>query len=110
MLLESAAHRVGLAATCKEAVAVLRANGTPDVIVADFHLGGGRTGIETIAALREDCGRQVPAILVTGDTSSGVAAQAAEVDACRMLSKPVDATRLLTELDELANKSVSPII
>lgn len=110
MLLESAAHKVGLAATCKEAIAVLDARGMPDVIVADFHLGGGRTGIETIAALREACGQQIPAILVTGDTSSAVATQAAGVEACRILSKPVDANRLLTELDELANGSVSPII
>src|SRR5262249_44858945 len=39
------------------------------VIVADYQLAGGATGIEAIAAIRVMLGRAVPAVLVTGATS-----------------------------------------
>jgi CheY-like chemotaxis protein len=42
---------------------------TPDVIVADYQLAGGATGIEAISAIRIMLGRSVPALLVTGCTS-----------------------------------------
>jgi CheY-like chemotaxis protein len=41
----------------------------PDLIVADFHLSGGRTGIETIEHVRAAFGADIPAFLISGDTS-----------------------------------------
>jgi signal transduction histidine kinase/CheY-like chemotaxis protein len=48
--------------------ALARLNGkTPDLIISDFHLEDGRTGVEAIRALRTALGREVPALLVSGD-------------------------------------------
>jgi len=41
----------------------------PDVIVTDYRLPGDTDGIEVIAHLRQKFGRDIPAILVTGDTA-----------------------------------------
>ncbi len=43
---------------------------TPDLILADLRLRGHRTGLEAIAAIRERVGRDLPAILITGDTAA----------------------------------------
>src|SRR5208282_751963 len=51
-----------------EAREALEAFGAPDVVIADYHLDQG-DGVEAIRALREDCGRTVPAILATADRS-----------------------------------------
>jgi signal transduction histidine kinase/CheY-like chemotaxis protein len=39
----------------------------PDLIISDFHLDDGRTGIDAIDALRTAFGRQIPAFLISGD-------------------------------------------
>ena len=41
----------------------------PDLIVSDYRLRGEDNGIDTIFALRESFDRDVPAIILTGDTS-----------------------------------------
>jgi CheY-like chemotaxis protein len=41
----------------------------PDLIISDFHLRDGSTGIDAIAALREVCHSIVPAFLISGDIS-----------------------------------------
>jgi len=42
----------------------------PELIVADFSLRDGESGIDVVAELREKLGRSVPSILITGDTSA----------------------------------------
>src|SRR5215510_67419 len=41
----------------------------PDLIISDFRLPDGKTGIESIAELRSGLSRSIPAFLVSGDTS-----------------------------------------
>ena len=41
----------------------------PDLILSDFRLRGEDNGIDTVYALRESFDRDVPAIILTGDTS-----------------------------------------
>ena len=103
MLLETSGHEVAVASTAAEALAVARARGIPDVIVADLHLGDGPTGLQSIEQLRSLAGVELPAILLTGDTSSAVDSLVAGVPACRLLSKPVAADTLL---DMLSNSVV----
>ena len=60
--------RVRTAATLDEARTVLRrARTTPDVILADYHLGEGVLGDEAVAALRYEIGHAVPAVIITAD-------------------------------------------
>src|SRR5262249_25580920 len=41
----------------------------PDLIIADYQLSGGHTGAEAIDFIRTLAGRQIPAIILTGDTA-----------------------------------------
>jgi PAS domain S-box-containing protein len=40
----------------------------PDIVISDYRLAGGETGVEVIAAARKVYGEQLPAFIVTGDT------------------------------------------
>jgi CheY-like chemotaxis protein len=57
------------AETEEEALALL-SGFTPDLLLADYRLRGHRTGLEAIAAIRERAGRDLPAIVITGDTAA----------------------------------------
>ena len=41
----------------------------PDLIISDYRLRASRTGAEVIAGLRTQASFEVPALLITGDTS-----------------------------------------
>jgi CheY-like chemotaxis protein len=60
----------------------------PDLIIADYRLESGRTGVEAIAALRGMLDRPIPAIVVTGSVLSNHEREAAEHD-FHLLLKPV---------------------
>jgi CheY-like chemotaxis protein len=61
----------------------------PDLIVSDYHLSGGKTGIEIIEALRRKLSAEIPAFLVSGDTSPELLRQA-RASGYHLLHKPVD--------------------
>jgi len=66
---------------------------TPELLLVDLHLGGGRSGTEAVATLRSAAGDKLPAAIVTAETSP------ATLDAVRaaglpVLRKPVRAPRL----------------
>jgi two-component system, sensor histidine kinase len=60
----------------------------PDLLIVDFRLEDGRTGIDAIVALRSRFGQKVPAIVVTGSTMTGHESDAQEHD-FHLLIKPV---------------------
>jgi CheY-like chemotaxis protein len=60
----------------------------PDVIVCDYRLRGSQTGIEVINLLRTEFNLEIPAILVTGDTSPK-RIQEFEASGLTVLHKPV---------------------
>jgi len=49
--------------------AVSALEGRVDLVLSDLHLGDGPDGREVIAQVRRLCGREVPAILITGNTA-----------------------------------------
>ena len=69
----------------------------PDLILSDLHLGDGPDGIEAIAAVRMQCGYEVPAILITGDTSHAEMRRASD-SGHPVLFKPVQPHKLLNAL------------
>ncbi|MBK4718972.1 response regulator [Azospirillum sp. YIM DDC1] len=81
-------HEVHPAGSFGEAVEVLRRHPDPDVIVADYRLGEGHTGTETIREVRRRSKRPIPGILVTGDTTPERLAEA-EAGKFSILHKPV---------------------
>ncbi|MDJ0654312.1 MAG: ATP-binding protein [Xanthomonadales bacterium] len=108
MLLEVEGHEVTPASTLEQAQAGLDRDGRPDIIVTDYHLGVQQTGVDAILKLRNQLGLDVPAVLVTGDTSAAIMGEVEEVPNCQLLSKPVDTEKLLTLIQESAG-DLSPM-
>jgi CheY-like chemotaxis protein len=95
MLLKIEGYRVTTAASAEEAVEHLRAADADfDLIVTDYHLEGGKTGTQVIAAARELLGDDLKAILVTGDPSSAVRELKVDTN-LRITSKPINSDELL---------------
>jgi CheY-like chemotaxis protein/anti-sigma regulatory factor (Ser/Thr protein kinase) len=70
-LLKTRGVDAAVVATATEALTLVREQGLrPDVLLCDYNLRGSRDGIETIRHLRAALGRNVPAIVMTGDTRS----------------------------------------
>jgi CheY-like chemotaxis protein len=100
MLFKIEGYKVATAATADEAVGLLEAQETFDLVITDYHLDAGRTGTEVIAAARRVLGESLRAILVTGDTSSAVRELAANSN-LRITSKPINSRELLGLVREL---------
>jgi signal transduction histidine kinase/ActR/RegA family two-component response regulator len=71
-----------------------------DAVISDLALAAGETGIDAIAALRARCGANLPALLLTGDTTQGVL-NAAKDAGLLMLHKPIRPARLRAALAAL---------
>ena len=58
------------AATVEEAEGYLSDMRSGDIFIADYHLDGKLTGLDVLQQLRSQQGRDVPAILLSGDLQS----------------------------------------
>ena len=67
LVLGEMGHQVDSADSVEEAVRRSRVH-RPELVIADFRLAGGTTGIDVIRAVRASCGRDLPAVVLTGDT------------------------------------------
>lgn len=101
LLLEIVGYRTLTAADAVSARERL-AGTVPQAVICDFHLRRGETGVDAIRGIRAAARSQVPAILVTGDTSGSVAEHLEGLEGCRLLSKPVDTDELLRLLHGMA--------
>ncbi len=84
-----------IVATAKDALTLVREQGLrPDLLLCDYNLRGSPDGVETVRHLRATLGRNVPAVVMTGDTRTqtvnSISAQGVSV-----LIKPFSAEELL---------------
>jgi PAS domain S-box-containing protein len=100
MLLKVEGYRVTAVSTLAEALRSAQEIRGFDLLVTDYHLGGGETGTQVISRLRESLGAPLKAVLITGDTSSAIKEIAFDPH-LRVASKPVKANELLTLLGTL---------
>jgi PAS domain S-box-containing protein len=100
MLLNVEGYRVTAVASLAAALQSAQDGGPPDLMITDYHLGEGELGTDVITGVRDKLHSEVKAVLVTGDTST-VVKHMADDPALRILSKPIDAERLLMVLKEL---------
>jgi two-component system, sensor histidine kinase len=77
--------------------AVFALDAPPDLILSDLHLGDGPDGLAAIDAIRRQCGHDVPAIVITGDTSHGEMRRVSE-SGHPVLFKPVQPRKLYNVL------------
>lgn len=68
-----------------------------DLIVTDFRLGEGGSGLDVICWTRRRLGRAVPTIVITGDTAMGGFAVLGQLPQVSLLHKPVSMEDLTAE-------------
>lgn len=74
----------------------------PDVLVVDYHLDDG-TGLDAIASIRVRLDSQIPAVIVTADTSPDLAREA-RLYGASLLRKPVKPAQLRAIINQLARQ------
>jgi signal transduction histidine kinase len=79
---------------------------SPDLIVSDYHLADGKTGIEAIELLRGAFGTPISAFLLSGDISSE-SLSAVQSGGYHLLHKPVDPMALRAMLNSMLKKGES---
>ena len=72
----------------------------PDLIISDYHLASGKTGIRAIEQIDAAFGSSIPAILISGDTAPEPLSDAKDRGYI-LLHKPVDPMRLRAVMHEL---------
>jgi signal transduction histidine kinase/CheY-like chemotaxis protein len=75
----------------------------PDLIISDFRLPDGKTGIDAIERMRSEFSTQIPAFLISGDTNSEPLREA-RAGGYDLLHKPVDPMTLRAMLSHLLKK------
>ena len=103
LLLEAEGCQITTASSVKEALLKLGEQSSVDLLICDFHLGGGDTCLELIAAFRQRVSASLPVILLTGDTSAAIRVLAQD-ECWRLASKPLQADQLLALMDELLRR------
>ena len=95
LLLEAEGYKVATAASATESQALLSyVDETPALLISDFHLLDGSTGVEAVSGIRDYYDATIPAFIVSGDTSK-VVKDARLLDNCTLMCKPIDTNRLL---------------
>lgn len=85
--------RVAAVRGVADAADVASTGGAPDIVLADFHLDAGETGLEAVEAVRARAGRPVPAVVVTANYSEDVARRV-RAAGCEIMQKPVKPAEL----------------
>lgn len=99
-LLDGWGCEVITAATPEEAEEQVSRARPPDLVIVDYRLRRHASGIETIGRLREQIGKAVPALVITGDTAPDRLREAEE-SGYPLLHKPVMPARLRSAMREL---------
>ena len=85
-LLRSQGYRVATAVDSRQAMGCV-ARSMPDLVLADYNLPNGPSGLELAAEIRAVAGRTLPVIILTGDVSSATL-RAVKLEGCAVLRKP----------------------
>jgi CheY-like chemotaxis protein len=75
----------------------------PDMIISDYHLQDGKSGIDAIAKLRLALDASIPAFLMSGDMDPGPL-HAARAKGYPLLLKPVEPMTLRATLTQIMSK------
>ena len=99
-VLEESGSEVHTALDADAAIAHVAAGLRPNILISDYRLPD-LTGIELIRQVRDTTRTEIPAILMTGDTSFE-RIQAAGTPNCIVLHKPVGAEHLIEQIGNLS--------
>jgi PAS domain S-box-containing protein len=106
LLLELEGYEVFAASSRSEALDRVAA-APPDLIVSDFHLRGGDTGVGVVDSVRHRIRDVIPVIFMTGDTAKAALADS-NIDNAVLLNKPVRADDLIAAVrDGIARRRLA---
>jgi PAS domain S-box-containing protein len=95
MLLEAEGYTVATSNSASNATELVKhLDDAPVLLISDFHLLDGSTGVEAVSAIRKHFDQDIPAFIVSGDTSK-VVKDARLLENCTLMSKPINTARLL---------------
>lgn len=60
----------------------------PDIVLADYHLDQGKTGLAALEEFHRRAGMEIPAVVITADRGAAIAAEV-EAAGCELMHKPV---------------------
>jgi PAS domain S-box-containing protein len=100
LLLSVEGYSVTAVSSLTEAQRAVSEGEKVDLLITDYHLRDGETGLTVIAAMRGALGAGLKALLITGDTSS-VVRKISQDSNLRIISKPVNADEMLGLLETL---------
>jgi two-component system CheB/CheR fusion protein len=107
VLLKDAGHRVVTANDGPGALDFIsRGALRPDVILVDYNLPNGMTGLEVIGKIRLSLRHRIPAVVLTGDISAETLRQVSLQD-CAQLNKPVKLPKLARLIQDMLPASQS---
>jgi len=98
-------HRVISAASGEAALALVEGSGMrPDLLITDYYLVGGMSGVQAAAAVRAALGSQVPVIVLTGDVRKTTLDEIAEYGYVS-IQKPMKLAALSAAVQQLLDAS-----
>lgn len=100
MYLELCGLQVRVAESANAVLDQLTHGMQPDLIITDYRLPHGQTGTHIVQRLRLSLGEEVPAIVVTGDTSPEIQTEARGMN-CHIFFKPMDVDKLTVLIGQL---------
>jgi signal transduction histidine kinase/CheY-like chemotaxis protein len=106
-LLRSWGCRVAIASNGAAIGNVVEQGSIPDLIVSDYHLFDGRTGLDVIGELRNAFRIDIPAFIVSGDVNPEPLQNARE-SGFHLLHKPVAPMALRAMLNQMFRRNRSP--
>jgi two-component system CheB/CheR fusion protein len=109
LLFASEGYRTAAAADGKQALTLAPGAIRPDLVVADYSLPNGLTGLQVITGVREALGREIPAVILTGDISTDTMREITR-RGCVQRNKPVKAEELTHLIQSLLAESRRPTV
>lgn len=101
LILKLDGYPVWVAATAAAAMQLFAREGPNiDLVVTDFHLNGPENGLHVLDSLRATAGRDLPAVVLSGDTSP-ILRHVGALSRVQLLRKPVEARHLIRTLEQL---------
>jgi signal transduction histidine kinase/CheY-like chemotaxis protein len=95
--------QVMTAASAAAASSLAGSDDVPDLIISDYSLPDGKTGIDVIGQLRGAFGEEIPAFLISGDTNPEPQSEA-RAAGFHLLHKPVDPMTLRAMVNRMLRK------
>lgn len=109
LLFAGEGYRTADAADGKEAVALARGAIRPDLVVVDYDLPNSLNGLQVVSGVREAIRRQIPAVILTGDISTGIMREITRQD-CVQRNKSIRAEELTHLIQSILVESRQPTV